>query len=192
MSTSFPTVDPIKNASQWHKAKLQGVDTPGTIPKGGIKGFLRKTGWDEQKGKGTTGATLVRKSAPPVKGTITLQLFTSQDFANWDSFVATVLSTDQATQAATGISIYYPAFSSIGLTTVVIESYSPPEHVGKGLYHVTLSLIEWSQPPPTSNVSTVATTSADAPDEDVPPPVDPRIAAAQQRVALLTQAAKKP
>ncbi len=192
MSAPSPTVDPIQNSAQWHKFFLLGVASPGSIPKGGVKGFKRKTGWDVKKGKGTAGATLTRSDIPPVKGTFTLQLTTPQDFTDWDAFVATVLSIDAATQGATGLAIYYPGLASIGLTTVVVEEYGPPVHQGKGMYHVEIELLEWAPPPATSAVSTVATTAPDAADGDTPPAVDPRITQAQAELRLRQQAAAKP
>jgi hypothetical protein len=172
---------------------LKGVSSPGSIPKGGVKGFARKTGWDEKKGKGTQGATLTLTSQPPAKGSFILQLINDQDFTNWDNFVSQVLSIDVKVQQAQGLAIFYPAFSSIGLTTVVVESYTAPEHQGKGMYHVEIHLIEWQQPPAANITSTPSST---APDDSGsaggPTPVDPRVAALQQQIALLTQAAKAP
>jgi hypothetical protein len=148
------TLDPITRASAWHKFKLQGVDSPGTIPRGGMRGFKRETGWDIKRGKGTRGATLTLKDQPPCEGTIALQLFEPDDFTAWDNFVGGVLSITPTAQRSDGLSIYHPALGSIGLTAVVVKYYTPPEHHGKGLYIATIELIEWSLPPPVSIVST--------------------------------------
>jgi hypothetical protein len=193
MSAPIPTLDPIKNSNLWAIFVLKGWNSPGSIPKGGVKGFKRETGWDEKKGKGTQGATLTLKSMPPAKGSFTIQLITPQDFADWDAFVANVLSINPAQQQAQGLSIYYPGFSSIGLTTVVVASYSAPEHQGKGLYHVEVHLIEWQQPPATNITSTPSSTATDGSNEPTAPtPVDPRVTARQAQIALLTNAAKAP
>jgi hypothetical protein len=155
MSAPTPTESPISHAGRWHTMMIGGLTTPGTIPRGGIRGFKRETGWDKKLGKGTQGATLTLKTMPPVEGEVTLQLFTDQDFADWDQFVSDVLSIQPAKQSAKGLPIYYPGFSSIALTTVVIKDYTGPEHQGKGMYHVKIQLLEWQQPPPKSIVSTV-------------------------------------
>lgn len=183
MASPSPTISPITSSIPWCFFKLGGVASPGTIPKNGIKGFKRETGWDKKKGKGTQGATLTLTSAPPCEGEITLQLFTTQDFTDWDVFVSSVLSTDTKSQQAAGLSIYHPAFSSIGLTQVVIESYTPPEHQGKGMYHVVIKLCEWQQPPATSVVSTVSTTVPDA--SNTTAPVDVEAALLQTTAAAL-------
>jgi len=195
-------VSTATDLNQWLFFTLAGVPSPGTIPRDGIRGFKRATGWDEQRGKGTKGATLVLKDAPPCKGTIALQLIgpgglyadgsPSTDFAKWDDFVDNVLSISADKQKAEGLAIYYPGFSSIKLTTVVVEDWSPIRHVGRQLYIVEINLIEWQQPPPVNIVSTVSSTAPDQPDTDVPKPVDPRIAALQQQIALANQANQNP
>jgi hypothetical protein len=176
--------------NSWMYFTLSGVKSPGTIPRGGVKGFRRETGWDEKAGKGTQGATLTLKTKPPVKGSITIQLITPQDFTDWDNFVLAVLSIPVTNQQADGLSIFYPQFSSIGLTTVVIAHYTGPEEVKPGLYYVTIEMIEWSPPPATSIVATVAAT---APEQDntqnAPPPQDPRITQLQAQIAAASQAA---
>jgi hypothetical protein len=186
--------------NQWLWAFLKGTPTPGTIPRGGVRGFKRETGWDIKKGKGTRGATLTLKDQPPCEGSITLQLLgpggfygfggslPSTDFAAWDSFVANVLSIPAAQQKAEGLAIYYPSLIAIQLTAVVVKHFTPLEHMGKGMYHTEIQLIEWSPPPPVSIVSTPASKSPDNPGPDGPPPVDPRIAALQAQIAAAEKA----
>ncbi len=178
-------------ANAWMFYTLSGLKSPGTIPRGGIKGFKRETGWDIKKGKGTAGATLTLKDKPPCEGTITVQLLTAQDFTDWDNFVSQVLTIPEQNQQANGLSIFHPSFSSIGLTTVVVKNFSPPEEQRPGLYYASIEFIEWSAPPAQSIVATVSTT---APEQDdtaagVPPQRDPLIYAQQFTVALLQQAA---
>ena len=165
--------------------QIGGSTTPGTIPRGGVRGFKRETGWDKKFGKGTQGATLTLKTMPPVEGEVTFQLFTDQEFSDWDQFVSQVLSIQPAKQKATGLPIYYPAFSSIALTSVVIKDYSPPEHMGKGLYHAKVQLLEWQQPPPVSIVSTVNKTTLPTIAVEG---LDPRVAAKEQELAAAKQA----
>ena len=191
----------VTQVNDWQYVKLGGVNTPGTIPRGGLTGFKRETGWDKKKGKGTKGATLTLTSQPPCEGEVVLQLIgpggfysyagASTDFAQWDAFVAAVLAISPTQQQAYGLAIYHPAFSSIGLTSVVVEWWTPPEHVGKGLYIVKMKLCEWQQPPPVSIAKTVA---AQQPDKDAPdaiPPIDPRLKGQNAQIAA-AQAANRP
>ncbi len=171
----------VSRSRLWSKFQLLGVDSPGTIPRGGIRGFRRETGWDKQAGKGTQGATLILKTMPPCEGTITCELFTDQNFKDLDYFVLNALSIDPTKQKAEGLPIYHPSLSSIALTRVVVEYYTPPDHVGKGKYVVEIKMIEWHKPPPVSIVSTVATSAPDLPDKGVP--LDPRLQSGQDDVA---------
>ena len=189
------------NPNEWLYAVIKGTPTPGTIPRGGVRGFTRPTGWDIKRGKGSKGATLTLKDQPPAQGSITMQLIgpggfyadgtPSRDFAAWDNFVVGVLSISTTQQQAEGLAIYYPQFASIDLTAIVVEDYTGPEYVGKGLYHAVIKLIEWSPPPPVSIVQTPSGTSPDNPAPDTVPVQDPRIAALQAQIAAAA-AANKP
>lgn len=191
MAAPSPTLDPIKNSVIWHSFTLRGLLSPGSIPKGGMKGFKRPTGWDIEKAKGLKGATLKLTSLPPTDGTITLQFFTSEDFKFWDEFVREALAFDPVQQKAQGLAIYHPAFSSIGLTTVVVKHWTIPEHKGRGLYEVEISLLEWSPPVPKDIASAVEDTAGDASSDPTnTPQPDPRVTALQKQIALATQAAK--
>lgn len=178
MSAPSPTINPLITSNPWTYFTLNGVPSPGTIPRGGIQGFLRETGWDEQKGKGTQGATLVLKTMPPAKGKITLQLFQKlnnksaqypgvDDFGNWDTFVEQVLSIGPKEQVAQGLKIYHPSLLSVGVVKVVVKDYSPPIYIGRGMYHVIINLIEWQAPPPVSVVKVVATTAPSLPGQNL-------------------------
>ena len=192
MAAPSPTISPISHANDWMFFTLLGVNSPGTIAPGGMKGFRRETGWDIKKGKGTIGATLTLKDMPPVKGSFELDLIGDADFVAYDDFVSKVLSIAPAIQKAQGLSVFYPGFSSIGLTTVVVKHYTPPGQVGgKRKYRVEIELLEWQQPPPASAVSTVAGTKPDGAGKG-PPVQDPRIAALQAQIAALNQANKAP
>ena len=161
MSAPTQTVSPISSSNSWLRMRIGGLPTP-TIPRGGLRGFLRETGWDELHGKGSKGATLIRKTAPPLRGAVMFQLFTDQDFATWDFLVLNVLyDAPSPTNPADGINIYYPAFASVGFTKCVVKSYSPPDHMGRGLYHTIVELIEWQQPPPSSIVKAVQKAAGD-------------------------------
>ncbi len=176
-------------ANAWMFYTLSGLKSPGTIPRGGIKGFKRETGWDIKKGKGTAGATLTLKDKPPCEGTITVQLLTAQDFTDWDNFVSQVLTIPEQNQQANGLSIFHPSFSSIGLTTVVVKNFSPPEEQRPGLYYASIEFIEWSPPPAQSVVATVSTTAPEQSEPNQPAPEDPRLTVAKQEFAAASQAA---
>lgn len=190
----------VTDVNVWQYARILGVPTPGTIPRGGIKGFDRETGWDVKKGKGVQGATLTLISQPPCEGSILLQLIgpggfyadgqASTDFAQWDQFVSLVLMQSPASQKASGLAIFHPQLQSIGINAVVVQKFSGPMHVGKGLYHATIHLIEWTPPPKVNITSTPASV---APDKDAngqgPPKQSPRNQALLDQISALQKAA---
>jgi hypothetical protein len=195
MSSPAPTV---LDVNLWTYFLLRGSPSPGSIPRGGIRGFPRETGWDVKKGKGTKGATLTLKDQPPCEGSITLQLIgpggfyatgqPSTDFAQWDTFVSNVLAISPEQQKAEGLAIFHPAFAAIGLTSVVVKHYTPLEHQGRGLYTATIQMIEWTAPPSVSIVSTVSSNAPDNATPDAVTPQDPRITALQAQIAAASQA----
>jgi hypothetical protein len=195
-STALAT--PANSANNWLYATIANVPTPGTIPRGGVKGFRRVTAYDKKMGKGTEGATLTATGLPPCKGSITLQLFQYDDFGAWDSFVSNVLAVriplNSSGQPLFGLPISHPSFAAIALTRIVVESYSALEYLGKGLYHATIELCEWQQPPATSVVKTVQKTapSLAPPSAAQPRPAQARLAQVQaenaQRAAQLALA----
>jgi hypothetical protein len=181
MPAPTTTQSPISMANDWMYFTIAGINSPGSIPHDGIKGFKRETGWDVKKGKGTVGATLTLKDRPPCKGTIELDLITSADFAGYDALIAQVLAVDAKAQQQTGFGIYHPAFTSIGLTQVVVAYYTPPLPSGtKRKYRVTIGFIEWQPPPPVSVVSTVASAAPDGSSKGPKAPSPARQALQQQ------------
>lgn len=152
--------------NSWITYRLNGFLAPGSIPRGGMKGFKRTTIWDVRKGKGVAGATLTRTNRPPMEGTIVSQLTTSQDFSNWEAFVFNVLYVPDNIKdppGPQGLKIQHPQLNFIGLNTVVVKHFTGPEHQGKGLYTATVEFIEWFPPPPKSITSTVVQAAPDAP-----------------------------
>jgi hypothetical protein len=174
VASPSPTISPISNSVASMFFRLGGFPSPGTIPKGGLKGFKRESGWHIKDGKGSQGATLTLVRIPPIKGTITVQLFTDIDFTDWDDFVANVLSIAPTKQQAEGLTYFYSLHASLGLTQVVVAHYTAPEHQGKGMYHASIELIEWQPPPPASVVSTVASLNPNNEPFGPPKPPDPR------------------
>ncbi len=153
-ATSNPLVDP----ASWSKYTIGGVRSPGTIPKSGMSGFVRETGWDKKVPKGAAAPTLTRTTAPPCEGSITNQLITKDELDAWPLFIA-VLLTPPAKGAAGAFAIYHPSFADIKLSSVVVAKIHPIVHLGRGMYHGTIEFIEWVQPV-AKNIVTTPTKAA--------------------------------
>ena len=194
LSTYQPQINAGNPWNAWLVFQLGGLTCPGTIVRGGIKGFKKRTGWDAKAGKGTAGGTMTIKGLPLCKGSITVQLLTQQDQADLDSFIAAVCAITPSDQSADGLSFYHPSIP--WLTAVVIGhpgdegGYTPYEY-DKGKLLWTIDLTEWRPPVATSVVATPASV---APEQDngvnQPAAVDPRIAAKEAELqAVSTNAA---
>ena len=179
-------LNPIQFASDWHYFTIASQRSPGAIPVDGIKGFERETGWDEKKGKGVQGATLTLTTQPPAKGSIELQLWLPQHFTSWEAFLP-LLKYDPAkkscTDAASAFDIDHPALADLQIHSVVTHKVSPLRHKGRGLYIVTIDLIEWLRPPKVSIAQTTVKSKPDDPTKVPGNPPDPIIAADQADLA---------
>ncbi len=173
MARDSSILNPIGFANDWIYFKITSQNSPGAIPKNGMRGFDRETGWDMQKGKGTAGAKLILTNMPPAKGSFALQLWTREHFDEWHLFRTLLKYTPGrkpgSATAADAVDIYYPALAGLDINSVVTDKISPERHMGNGLYIVTIDFIEWRNPPP---LSIVATTSQSKVDSNLKKPGD--------------------
>lgn len=182
-------INPIREPQAWSVYTIGGLVSPGTIPRGGIQGFSRKTGWDTKTPKGGSAPTLTRTTAPPCKGIITCQLVTADDLDAWEQFIGD-LQVPPAKADAPAWDIFHPSFVAIRLKSVVVEEIFPVEHMGMGMYHGKIAFIEWAAP---SKANIVATPSKSTPDNtnNVPgAPPDPVGDAMEKRILDLLNKAQ--
>lgn len=167
----------------WSYITVAGRRSPGAIPVDGITGFEREFGWDVKEGKGTQGATLTLQGAPLSKGSITFQLWTSEHFVEWRSFVLESLKYNPKNVNKQALSIYHPSLADIDINAVVTAKISPIRGTPSRLYVVTVDFIEWMAPPKKSIVKTPpgATANDNSKSPGIPP--DPVSAANQATIA---------
>ena len=145
---SSSTWDRNASANAWMFFTLSGLASPGTIPRGGIKGFKRETGWDIKKGKGTAGRARSRsRTSRRARGTITVQLLTAQDFTDWDNFVSQVLAIPEQNQQANGLVDLSPELRQHRPYHRGGEHFTGPEEQRPGLYYCTMSSSSGALPP---------------------------------------------
>jgi len=143
-------LDPIANPEWWHYVYVGGIKI--TTPCE-LDGFARVNGWDVKKGKGADGATVTTTGRDPAKGKLKFLLWTSQHFTDWSSQYA-LFQYDPTKKQVQAIDLWHPALASVEINGFVTEEITPPMHVGLGLYTITVSVLEYLPPPPTSAVST--------------------------------------
>lgn len=140
-------MDPISDPQAYDVVKIDGVENPGIIAPGGISGFKRPTEWDVKKGKGTKGGTATLSQLPPAKGSIKFLLWSKFHFDAWDQIYRARFKYDPTKKTVNAVDIYHPALATVDIHSVVTESISPPEAEGKGLWSITVELLEYLPPP---------------------------------------------
>lgn len=178
-SAAINPITSLNSDQDYQTILIDGTRSPGAIAQDGIQGFDREIGWDVQQGKGIAGATLIRTSQPPARGTIEFLLWTAAHFAAWGSFRSSLIS---AKIGGNSLTIYYPTFADINLTSVVVNKISPITHKGRKLYSVTVEFIEWLKPvasPPKQTQKSLGTPPN--PPGDTPDPQDVTISGLNAR-----------
>jgi hypothetical protein len=185
-------LNPIQFAKDWHYIVIAGSRSPGAIAIDGIHGFERETGWDIKKGKGVKGASLTLTTLPPAEGSVDIQLWLPEHFAQWSAFARLLKYDTSKTSptAADAVSIEHPSLVDVDVNLVVTRKVHPLRHRGRGLYIATIEFIEWMQPPKmsvvkdttASRVSNKEETPGD-PDDTVGNKIDRQIGEASKTLA---------
>ncbi len=144
-------INPFDNPSDYDVVKIGGIECPGICQ---LSGFKRLTEWDVKKGKGTKGGTATLTQLPPAKGSIKFMLWTPFHFEAWDAIFRAQFKYDPTKKTVNAVDIYHPTLAAIDLHSVVTESISAVEHEGKGLYSITVELLEYLPPPKKSATGT--------------------------------------
>jgi hypothetical protein len=152
----MPTVvsNPIDFPEDYDIVQVDGEENPGIIAPGGISGFKRETEWDVKKGKGTKGGTTTLSQLPPAKGSIKFLLWTNFHFFQWDTSFRSKFKYDPAKKTKNAVDIYHPILDGVGVHSVVTESIGAVTYEGKGLWSITVELLEYLPAPPQSITST--------------------------------------
>ena len=146
--------NPIANPQDYDVCKIDGIENPGIIARGGVTGFKRETEWDVKKGKGTKGGTATLSQLPPAKGSIKFLLWTDFHFQAWDDIYRGMFKYDPTKKTKNAVDIYHPALAKLDIHSVVTESIGPETYESPGLWSITVELLEYLPAPPKSIVST--------------------------------------
>lgn len=193
-----PTLSPLTYPQDWDTCTVQGVRSPGIIPKKGISGLDRVNKWDVKEGKGTKGATTTYVGRPPIPFSVKFWLWLDRHFAEWDKF-SSVLKYDPTKKApAEAVSFYHPmaADEAIGVSQVVVTKVGGLiEEDDNGLYSRSVDFLEYAPSPPTNATATPKSTSyaAGKSDPNASPGTqpDPAITKLQQQAKQLAQQAQQ-
>jgi hypothetical protein len=146
--------EPFSDPQDYDVVKIDGVENPGIIAPGGISGFKRPTEWDVKKGKGTKGGTATLSQLPPAKGSIKFLLWSKFHADAWDNIYRARFKFDPTKKTKNAVDIYHPALAKLDIYSVVTESIGPETPEGKGLWSITVELLEYL---PTANKTVTST-----------------------------------
>lgn len=138
--TGFPAVDTIT---------IAGVPAPGRwwLVKG-----PKKFGWDERKGYGTTGATLVPTGDPLVEVTFSIYLWDDAQYPLFVAFDAQFLKKPAFSApggvATAAMGIDHPELKRLGVTSVVVLEKTPLVNDGYGGWTGEVTFKQYRPPKP--------------------------------------------
>jgi len=185
-------MNPFTDSQAYDVVEIGGVVNPGIIAPGGITGFKRQTEWDTKKGKGVKGGTSTLSQLPPSKGSIKFLLWTAEHFDTWDQTFRSKFEYDPTKKAVIAVDIYHPTIANGGVHSVVTESIGIPEHEGKGLWSITVELLEYLPPEKKNATGTPSGSTSNKGGAGKTGSTDDPIADAQQKeiARLMAEASK--
>lgn len=146
----MPSVASVFDDPQaYDKITIGGVQCPGIVT--GVDQFKTKREFDVKKGKGVFGATITFVGRPPATGSITFYFWRQAQETAWVSF-RNQFKFDPTKKAIQAIDIYHPWLNEIDMNSFVCEGIGSVKHEGKGLYSITVDLLEYF-PPPNKNAT---------------------------------------
>ena len=183
-------IDPFSQPQAWDVIQVAQQVSPGLCK---LAGFKRAFEWDQKKGKGTTGATATFVGRPLAKGTITIKIWTLDQYNALIAFLP-LLKYDPTKKAVQAVDVYHPALAMIDLLSFVCEGVGMLEHAGEQLYTCVIELLEYAPPPKASAVSTPSgsATTGTGGSGASGTPADPVADAQQKEIAALLNKASQP
>jgi len=123
-------------------ALVAGRRTPGLCD---IEGAGSPRQWDERRGYGVSGATLVYRGLKLATFTMRLRLYGEGDFRAWHEFEPTVARAPTG-ERAQALDIVHPLLEEVGIRSAVVEDVLAPQQTADGEWTVEIRWKEFRQP----------------------------------------------
>jgi hypothetical protein len=123
---------------------VNGGESPGAVK---LSGFDFEQDWEEQKAKGSTGATSLNRGRKLVKFTATFMLADLEDVEAWETFHRTLRESVEGPKPK-ALLIFHPDLMRQGAIDFVVTSIGGMAHDGKGGSTVTCKFLEYRPPKP--------------------------------------------
>lgn len=131
---------------------IGGDQSPGRVT---IKGFGRKIGWDERRGYGIDGASLVPTGAHLGGGSLLFALWTDEQIQAWNAFsnnwfAKAVLITPGLGAKTKALEIDHPLLNGppLFMSDFVVEELGQLENDGTGVWRSEVKLLQYRKPKP--------------------------------------------
>lgn len=123
-------------------ALVAGRRTPGLCD---IEGAGSPRQWDERRGYGVSGATLVYRGLRLATFSMRLRLYSSQDWTDWEAFRSTV-SRAPIGERAQALDVVHPLLEQVGIRSAVVEDVLAPVQTGEGEWTIEIRWREFRRP----------------------------------------------
>lgn len=122
---------------------LAGQRSPGLAT---LDGWGSPRQWDERRGYGVTGATVVYKGTKLARGRLSIRLITEADWEAWEAW-RPLVQRPPSDQRPRALDIQHPVLEGLGIRSVVVEDVSQPAPTGDtGEYTIEIKLLEFREP----------------------------------------------
>lgn len=141
--------NPVDNPKAYDFFVLAGRRSPGRCT---FSFPTRDEGWELQQAKGKGGGETVHNGAPLIEFDVELFLWKEDyiiggvdHFAEWETF-RTLFQLPIAESASKALDIYHPQLDGLGVTSVVVRTWTQPQPDGAGGATVKIKLAQYSPP----------------------------------------------
>lgn len=137
--------NPLEHAELYDSCELEGFKTPALIY---IAGASRPRKWDEKKGYGQSGDTIVYTGDGRAKPVIKCFAWTAAHFEAWAAWDAAVLEAPPNGAKPKAKDIRHPELNRLGINSVVVEDDTQWEQTGHGMWTREIKLQQYRAPKP--------------------------------------------
>lgn len=122
---------------------LSGVRSPGLAV---LSGAGSPRGWDERRGYGLTGSTLIFRGNRLSRFACTLRLFTDEHWAEWEDF-KDLVQRPPVGERDRAMDIWHPILVDLEINSVVVENVAQPIREGESnIWKIDIKFIEFRRP----------------------------------------------
>lgn len=126
---------PHLNPELYETFKLAGQKSPGVLKQPAFADAKKAEGWDVGTAPGKDGSALEHKGAKPAKFSCEITLWSDENgdrFDEWEKWKPLLGTSSKDGDEQQALDIYHPTLDEIGITSVVIATWSPPALDGPG------------------------------------------------------------